>query len=93
MSIAEVSENLASRDLKTLVDQGLLVTAGEKRGRYYLASDALKVIRLKTREPKKDVDPFVVALADISRLEGREVASGSEDGTAPISRTGDNPRR
>ncbi len=56
--IAEVSENLASRDLKTLVDQGLLVTAGEKRGRYYLASDVLKAIRLKTREPKKDVDPF-----------------------------------
>jgi Fic family protein len=56
--IAEISDNLASRDLKALVDQGLLLATGEKRGRHYIASDALKAIRLEIREPRKTEDPF-----------------------------------
>jgi Fic family protein len=57
-SIAEISENLASKDLKSLVAEGLLVPHGEKRGRFYVASDALKEIRMKTRENRRVEDPF-----------------------------------
>ncbi|MGQ0665343.1 MAG: Fic family protein [Pseudomonadota bacterium] len=55
---AEVSENLASRDLKLLVDQGLLMPRGERRGRSYVASDFLREIRAKTRERKVVTEPF-----------------------------------
>lgn len=57
--IAEITENLASRDLAELVARGLLVPQGEKRGRYYVASDFIKAIRSKTREPRLPIeDPF-----------------------------------
>jgi Fic family protein len=50
--IAGVSDQVASRDLKLLVDAGLLVPTGEKRGRVYAASDLLRDIRRRTREPQ-----------------------------------------
>ncbi len=57
--IAEISENVASRDLKQLVDSGLLVPNGERRGRYYTASEFVLAIREKTREPRSaPEDPF-----------------------------------
>ena len=57
--VAEVSGQVASRDLKILVDEGLLVPKGERRGRSYTASPALKAIRVKTREPRgHSEDPF-----------------------------------
>lgn len=61
-SIAEVSENLASRDLKTLVAQGLLVAEGERRGRLYKASEQIAAMRRRAEEGAPDrrgVDPFV----------------------------------
>jgi len=57
-SIAEITENLASKDLKLLVEQGLILPQGEKRGRFYVASDFLKVLRMKTGEPRRVEDPF-----------------------------------
>lgn len=57
-SIAEISENLASRDLKLLVDQGLLVGVGETRNRAYSASAILLEIRKRTRLQKSVEDPF-----------------------------------
>jgi Fic family protein len=56
--IADITEGLAGKDLKTLVAQGLLVPQGEKRGRFYVASDELKAIRAKTRETRRVEDPF-----------------------------------
>jgi Fic family protein len=56
-SPAEVSDNLASRDLKVLVEQGLLLADGQARARAYVASDILKKLRNRTREPKKIIDP------------------------------------
>jgi hypothetical protein len=50
--VAEASETLASRDLKLLVEAGLLIPAGEKRGRIYVASEKLREIRERTREPE-----------------------------------------
>ncbi|HVR08943.1 MAG TPA: Fic family protein [Thermoanaerobaculia bacterium] len=58
-SIAEINENLASRDLKALVMDGLLIPQGEKRGRFYIATDLLKSIRNRTRETRKVRDPFL----------------------------------
>ena len=55
---AQISQNLASRELKTLADLGLIVPHGEGRGRYYLASEALQQIRARTDEPQVEEDPF-----------------------------------
>jgi Fic family protein len=56
--VAEISDHLASRDLKTLVEEGLLVPQGEKRGRYYVASESLLQLRSKISEPRRIGDPF-----------------------------------
>lgn len=57
--VAEVSENVASRDLTRLVDAKLLVPKGAKRGRYYVASPLILALREKAGEPKRPVDdPF-----------------------------------
>lgn len=56
---AEISENTATRDLKLLVDKGMLVPSGERRGRFYVASDDLKDIRRQSLEVRYPVeDPF-----------------------------------
>jgi Fic family protein len=50
---ADVSGQVASRDLRSLVESGLLTAKGEKRGRIYFASPFLIALRDKTREIKK----------------------------------------
>lgn len=57
---ADVSENLASRDLKQLVGAGLLEAKGERRGRYYVASKELRAfgIEADAGEPHGVPDPF-----------------------------------
>ena len=55
---ANVSKNLASRDLKALTDAGLLVPEGDKRGRSYSASAAVTEIREVLRLPRKYDNPF-----------------------------------
>lgn len=58
---AEISGQTASRDLKAMVDLGLLEAVGERRARYYLAGpDARQLretIRAK-RPPRETDDPF-----------------------------------
>jgi Fic family protein len=56
---AEVSEQVASRDLKILVDHGLLIGEGETRGRIYRASPSLSEIYTRNYEPRTNVDPFM----------------------------------
>jgi Fic family protein len=56
---ADISNNLASRDLKALVDIGLLLPQGERRGRHYIASPLVMQIRERHRLPKGQDDPFV----------------------------------
>lgn len=55
---ADISNNLASRDLKNLVDANLITAEGEKRGRYYAPTSEIKEIRTRTRIPKKNDDPY-----------------------------------
>lgn len=54
----EVSIEVAGKDLRALVEADMLVPKGEKRGRVYIASDWLKEIRKRTREPRHITDPF-----------------------------------
>ncbi len=56
---AEITTNLASRDLRLLVDEGLLEAEGEKKGRFYNASPLTKEIALRGAPRKKLIeDPF-----------------------------------
>ena len=55
---ADISNNLASRDLKNLVDAGFLEARGERRGRHYVASRSVRAIRERIRLPKLSDDPF-----------------------------------
>ena len=58
MNAAGVSEQVASRDLKILVDHGLLTGEGETRGRTYEGSPIIREIYLRNYEPRTNVDPF-----------------------------------
>jgi Fic family protein len=58
---ADVSEEVAGKDLRALVERGLLQPLGEKRGRFYIASERLKALRggVAQSGPRKLIDPFV----------------------------------
>jgi hypothetical protein len=59
--MAEVTEQIASRDLKILVDSGLLEPRGEKRGRFYVTTPYLRQWRVETRQAiriDERVDPY-----------------------------------
>jgi hypothetical protein len=57
---ADVSNVMASRDLRAMVSAGLLAARGERRGRLYIGTDYLRTIanRLRDQEPKEIPDPF-----------------------------------
>jgi Fic family protein len=57
----DISDVVASRDLKRLCDAGLLTPVGEKRGRYYIADRRLLNIPLRTRDATKAGDPYLMA--------------------------------
>ena len=57
-SVADISVQVATKDLKLLVDAELLIPNGDKKGRSYQASDFIKEIRSRFREPKRVPDPF-----------------------------------
>ncbi len=62
----EITEQVASRDLKLLTDFGLLLPHGEKRGRFYTGSKQLFSLRaqiIDARDPRDDSDPFALAAA------------------------------
>lgn len=71
-SAADVTNDLASRDLKSLVDAGLLISQGERRGRYYIASDGVREIRAKTREQRVVIDPYAETIEPEPALPGFE---------------------
>lgn len=60
----EISELTASRDLKALVDAGLLEPHGNNRGRHYVGAETLRAtwqsVRA-SRPPREEFDPFAVA--------------------------------
>jgi Fic family protein len=58
MTEADVTEFIASRDLKRLSDLELLIPHGEKRGRYYTGSPLLREIRQRNRDNSPMPDPY-----------------------------------
>lgn len=54
----EISDVVASRDLKKLCDLGFLMPIGEKRGRHYKATKVLLELRAKNRVDRKADDPY-----------------------------------
>ena len=54
----DVSEIVASRDLKRITEAKLLLPVGEKRGRVYRAKGELLVLRSETRLPRPLEDPY-----------------------------------
>jgi len=56
-SAADINNVLASRDLQLLVRHGLLIPDGETRGRAYAASELLRALRERTREPIPQYKP------------------------------------
>jgi Fic family protein len=65
---AEVSKVVASRDLRAAVESGLLVPTGERRGRFYRASEEIRTIAVKIHgsEQKGIPDPFQKGVTLIS---------------------------
>ena len=57
-AIAEITDEVASKDLRSLVVHNLLVPEGERRGRVYAAGEWLKKARVQTRETRSITDPF-----------------------------------
>lgn len=64
---ADVSELVASRDLRALVEAGLLEPRGERRGRFYLRSAALAEVEASIRVERSEDgdDPFQVAAREM----------------------------
>jgi Fic family protein len=60
MTEANVSEFVASRDLKRLSDLGMLLRSGEKRGRFYVGSPELRHIRATVRDNSLAPDPYKI---------------------------------
>ena len=59
----EVPDVTASRDLKAMVEKGLLIPVGERRSRHYLPTQQLTDIRENIRSqrpPRDELDPFAL---------------------------------
>jgi Fic family protein len=57
---SEISDVVASRDLKKLCDLGYLKPVGEKRGRHYESADGLKKILASSITREKVDDPYEI---------------------------------
>ena len=53
-----ISDVVASRDLKKLCDHDWLMPVGEKRGRFYTATKKLADIRAQNRGARRVPDPY-----------------------------------
>ena len=71
----EISDVVASRDLKRLSDLGILMPVGEKRGRYYTAGKPLEEIRKKCSDTTMAPNPYDL-------VKGR--ASGGKQLSLPV---------
>lgn len=56
----DLSDVVASRDLKRLVDEGLLIPHGERRGRYYTGGKQLTDIAMKFKASTRAEDPYEI---------------------------------
>lgn len=59
-----ITNESASKDLRTLVSVGLLIPKGERKGRYYEASEFVKNLAKIAYIPRNERDPFALVAAD-----------------------------
>jgi Fic family protein len=81
----DVSEAIASRDLKMLVDRGVLQPHGEKRGRYYtpvarLREEHVQIKKAIRSQIRVDEDPYELARRGLS-VEESVAALAADDST------------
>ena len=69
-SVADITLQAASRDLKLAVDAGFLEAQGERRGRYYQATERVLKIQTHPHEPREMPDPFEIGHPDELYLPG-----------------------
>jgi Fic family protein len=62
----DLSDVIASRDLRRLCDEELLIPYGEKRGRYYTGSQTLLDIAAKFKPSGRGRDPYDIVEKEIS---------------------------
>jgi Fic family protein len=62
----EISHQVATSDLRALVEAGLLKQHGKKRGTYYVAAERLEEIRNRARERRQSLDASSLFVADAS---------------------------
>lgn len=63
---AGIEDRTASRDLKSLVDAGLLDPFGQTRGRYYVAGAPIRALRQRIREARVPLsDPYPALMPSI----------------------------
>jgi hypothetical protein len=55
---ADITNQVAKKDLKRLWDIGLLIPKGERRGRHYVASPQIQSIYKQSLLPRERFDPF-----------------------------------
>lgn len=61
-----IEDRTASRDLKELVDKGLLDPYGQTRGRYYVAGTPIRALRQRIREARVPLsDPYPELMSSI----------------------------
>jgi Fic family protein len=60
----EISHQVATTDLRALVEAGLLKQHGKKRGTYYVAAEPLEKIRSRARERRQPLDASSLFIAD-----------------------------
>jgi len=82
---AEISDVLASRDLRDMVNAGYLVPQGERRGRIYLASGTLTeaVAKIRSEEPTQIPDPFASPISERGTTPRSEADKKSEERLQP----------
>jgi len=52
----DISLQVATNDLRAMVNAGLLTSYGKNRGAYYSAAESLRQIRAKARSSRKPID-------------------------------------
>jgi predicted HTH transcriptional regulator len=60
----DISHQVATSDLRALVEAGLLKQYGKKRGTYYVSAEPLEEIRNRARERRQQLDASSLFIAE-----------------------------
>jgi Fic family protein len=65
IKLADVEDRTATRDLQQIVDAGLFIPHGERRGRTYSASEQLRAVRARARTSKPAIVDLYGGMAGV----------------------------